>query len=250
MSPQGKILFDFFVYRAPEGFLVETARAMAADLVRRLSMYKLRAKVAIEDASSDFTVAVLWGGALAASASDRPGPLVAPDPRHPDLGLRLLLSLFSDWVLAESGAARPAGGLSRAPHRPRRARGGPRLRARRHVPHEALYDQLNGLSLTKGCYVGQEVVSRMEHRGTARKRIVPVLGNAELPPSGTEIRPARSRWARWGRPPARGLALLRLDRVAEMRRKGVPLTAHGVPLEVVLPAWARFSLAPDATDVR
>src|SRR5512134_1508827 len=62
LSPQGKILFDFFVYRVPEGFLIETARAMAPDLARRLSMYKLRAKVAIEDVSSDFTVAALWGG--------------------------------------------------------------------------------------------------------------------------------------------------------------------------------------------
>jgi folate-binding protein YgfZ len=252
LSPQGKILFDFFVYRAPEGFLVETARAMAADLVRRLSMYKLRAKVAIEDASSDFTVAVLWGGALAASASDRPGPLVAPDPRHPDLGLRLLLSLFSDWVLAESGAT-PA--PQEDYHAHRIALGVPEA-GRDFVlgdtfPHEALYDQLNGLSLTKGCYVGQEVVSRMEHRGTARKRIVPVVGNAELPPSGTEIRAGEVAMGTLGSTAGpRGLALLRLDRVAEMRRKGVPLTAHGVPLEVVLPAWARFSLAPDATDVR
>ena len=55
-------------------------------------------------------------------------------------------------------------------------------------PHEALFDQLNGVDFKKGCYVGQEVVSRMEHRGTARKRIVPVEGDAPLPASGTQHR--------------------------------------------------------------
>ena len=251
LSPQGKILFDFFVYRVPDGCLVETARAVASDLVRRLSMYKLRAKVAVEDVSSNFTVAVLWGGPFEAS-SKHPGPLVAPDPRHPDLGLRLLLSLSSDWVLAESGAT-PAPQDDYHAHRI--ALGVPEA-GRDFVlgdtfPHEALYDQLNGLSFAKGCYVGQEVVSRMEHRGTARKRVVPVVGTADLPAAGTEIRAGDVAIGTLGSTAGtRGLALLRLDRVAEMRRKGVPLTAQGVPLEVVLPAWARFSLEPGRTDAR
>ena len=251
LSPQGKILFDFFVYRVPDGFLLETARAAAPDLARRLSMYKLRAKATIEDVSSDFTVAVLWGGAFAAS-SDRPGPLVAPDPRHPELGLRLLLSLSSDWVLAESGAT-PA--PQDEYHAHRIALGVPEA-GRDFVlgdtfPHEALYDQLNGLSFSKGCYVGQEVVSRMEHRGTARKRIVPVVGDAALPARGTEIRAGEVAIGTLGSTAGtRGLALVRLDRAAEMRRKGVPLTAHGAPIEVVLPAWARFSLEPDHTEAR
>jgi folate-binding protein YgfZ len=251
LSPQGKILFDFFVYRAPDGYLVETARAMAPDLVRRFAMYKLRAKVAIEDASSNHPVAVLWGGEFSAS-SDRPGPLVAGDPRHSELGLRLLLSLSSDWVLAESGAT-PA--PQEEYHAHRIALGVPEagrdFALGDTFPHEALYDQLNGLSFSKGCYVGQEVVSRMEHRGTARKRIVPVVGETELPPSGTEIRAGEVAIGTLGSTAGtRGLAQLRLDRAAEMAKKGVPLTAHGVTLEVLLPAWARFSLEPGHTDAR
>jgi folate-binding protein YgfZ len=251
LSPQGKILFDFFVYRAPDGFLVETARVTAPDLARRLSMYKLRAKATIEDVSSDFTVAVLWGGSFAASA-DRQGPLVAPDPRHPELGLRLLLSLSSDWVLAESGAT-PAPPDEYHAHRialgvPEAGRD---FALGDAFPHEALYDQLHGLSFSKGCYVGQEVVSRMEHRGTARKRVVPVVGEAALPASGTEIRAGEVAIGTLGSiAGTRGLALVRLDRAAEMRRKSVPLTAHGVALELALPAWARFSLEPDHTEAR
>jgi folate-binding protein YgfZ len=251
LSPQGKILFDFFAYRVADGFLLETARALAADLVLRLAMYKLRAKVTIEDTSPAYTVAALWGGELSTS-SDRPGPLVARDPRHPDLGLRLLLSLSSDWVLAESGAT-PA--PQEEYHAHRIALGVPEA-GRDFVlgdtfPHEALYDQLNGVSFSKGCFVGQEVVSRMEHRGTARKRVVPVVGERELPGSGAEIRSGEVAIGALGSTAGRrGLALLRLDRVADAVRKGVPLTARGVPIEVLLPAWARFSLEPGHTEAR
>jgi folate-binding protein YgfZ len=247
LSPQGKILFDFFVYRAPEGFLVETARAMAADLVRRLSMYKLRAKVAIEDTSSDFTVAVLWGGALAASASDRPGPLVAPDPRHPDLGLRLLLSLSSDWVLAESGAT-PA--PQEEYHAHRIALGVPEA-GRDFVlgdtfPHEALYDQLNGLSFAKGCYVGQEVVSRMQHRGTARRRVLIASAESELPAFGAEIlADGRSIGTLCSVAGRSALAIVRIDKVKAAMDDGVPILADGVALSLAIPEWAKFSFSQE-----
>ena len=89
----------------------------------------------------------------------------------------------------------------------------------------------------------------MEHRGTARKRIVPVVAATALPASGSEVRAGEIALGTLGSTAGRrGLALLRLDRAAEARRKGVALTAHGVPLEVELPAWARFKLEPDRTD--
>ena len=105
-------------------------------------------------------------------------------------------------------------------------------------PHEALFDQLNGVSFTKGCYVGQEIVARMEHRGTARKRFVRVAGRAPLPPTGTDVKAGDVTVGAMGSSAgAAGLALLRLDRVAEFAATGMGLTAAGV------------ALAPDMADV-
>ena len=116
-------------------------------------------------------------------------------------------------------------------------------------PHEALFDQLNGVDFKKGCYVGQEVVSRMEHRGTARKRIVGVEGEGPLPASGTEItaggKPIGTLGSVGG---ASGLALLRLDRAEEAKAAGLPLRAGDVTVAVRIPAWARFKTpAPAAS---
>jgi folate-binding protein YgfZ len=112
-------------------------------------------------------------------------------------------------------------------------------------PHEALFDQLNGVSFEKGCYVGQEVVSRMQHRGTARKRVVPVLADATLPDPGTPVVAGSVEIGRLGSSvDGMGLALLRLDRAAEMQEKGDALQAGSVPLRIELPRWAHFALAP------
>ena len=118
-------------------------------------------------------------------------------------------------------------------------------------PHEALLDQLHGVSFDKGCYVGQEIVSRMEHRGTARKRIVPVVAEAALPGGGYEVRAldpdngSQLIGLLGSTDGRRGLALLRLDRAAELEAKGVRLTAGDIALRVApLPAWATFTYPP------
>ena len=96
-------------------------------------------------------------------------------------------------------------------------------------PHEALFDQLNGVDFKKGCYVGQEVVSRMEHRGLARKRIVPVEGDAPLPAPGTPVEAGGVPIGELGSVAgASGLASLRLDRAEEAVAKGNTLTAGEV----------------------
>ena len=116
-------------------------------------------------------------------------------------------------------------------------------------PHEAMFDQLNGVDFKKGCFVGQEVVSRMEHRGTARKRIVGVEGEGQLPLSGTEIMAGSMPIGTLGSVAgSSGLALLRLDRAEEAKAAGVPLRAGEVTVAVRIPAWARFKTpAPAAT---
>ena len=108
-------------------------------------------------------------------------------------------------------------------------------------PHEADMDQLGGVDFAKGCYVGQEVVSRMEHRGTARNRVVPVAYRDFAPEAGVPVMAdARTVGTMGSSAEGRGLAMLRLDRVADAFAAGTALTAGGVEIRPVRPDWARF----------
>ncbi len=160
LSPQGKILFEFFVVKGPDGFCLETARAKAAELAERLKMYKLRADVAIKDASADYTVAAIWGAVGEhAPEGTGPAPLRFADPRLAALGLRELTTLRSDWALGGEDAQ---SATQEEYHAYRIGlgvpEGGKDYAFGDAFPHEALFDQLHGVSFEKGCYVGQEVV--------------------------------------------------------------------------------------------
>jgi len=252
LSPQGKILFEFFVVRAAGGLLLEVAKEQAAGLVRRLTMYKLRAKVAIADASEAYKVAAAWGPGQPGSE-----PLLTPnypDPRCAAVGNRLLLgaqaaarldgiakSHASDYQVLSAdhyhahriALAIPEGGMDYA--------------FGDAFPHEADFDQLGGISFEKGCFVGQEVVSRMQHRGTARKRIVPVAGAAALPATGSDIRAGEAAIGSLGSTARTlGLAMVRLDRAAEALAAGRSLTAGGVEIHLRQPAWATFKVPTKA----
>jgi tRNA-modifying protein YgfZ len=244
LSPQGKILFEFFVVMSSDGFCLETARAKAAELAERLKMYRLRADVAIKDASADYTVAAIWGGGVRAPDGTGPAPLRFADPRLAALGLRELTTLRSDWAL---GGENAQSATQEEYHAFRIGlgvpEGGKDYAFGDAFPHEALFDQLNGVSFEKGCYVGQEVVSRMQNRGTARRRIVPVVAESPLPASGASIAAAGVDIGTLGSVAgARGLAPIRLDRAAEFIDKGETLRAGGVPVRIDIPAWARFAL--------
>lgn len=248
LSPQGKILFDFFVVKAGEGLLIETTRSSIAALKLRLDMYRLRANATITDVTEDYTIAACWGGKHAAVHDSSP-TVGFPDPRHPDLGTRHLASLASEWRCDAEGAEAATQDDYRA-HRI--AIGVPEAEADFKLgdtfPHEALYDQTHSVSFTKGCYVGQEVVSRMQHRSTARKRIVQVEAAAALPATGTEVRAGDVAIGTLGSVAGgRGLAMIRLDRAAEFRAKAVELKAGETPIEIKLPDWVTFPLVPSDT---
>ena len=245
LSPQGKILFEFFVVPSPEGFCLETARAKAAELAERLKMYRLRADVDIKDASADYTVAAVWGGSKYAPRGHGPAPLWFADPRLPGLGNRELATLRSDWAL---GAENADSATQEEYHAHRIGlgvpEGGKDYAFGDAFPHEALFDQLNGVSFEKGCYVGQEIVSRMQNRGTARRRIVPVVAETALPASGAAITAGDVEIGTLGSVDgARALAPIRLDRAAEFINRGETLRAGDVAVRIDLPRWARFSLA-------
>jgi len=237
LSPQGKILFDFFVVPAEDGFLVDVARERAAELLQRLEFYRLRAQVELGEEPS-LSVAAIWGGTPRLPE----GAIAYADPRLPDLGFRVILP--AGLGLEALGCAAEGTEVYHA----RRITLGVPEGGRDYAfgdafPHEALFDQLNGVDFNKGCYVGQEVVSRMEHRGTARKRIVPVLGEAPLPVSGSDIAvdgvPIGTLGSVSGR---QGLAMIRLDRAEAALAEGKTLSAAGVKVALSRPAFANFNV--------
>jgi hypothetical protein len=236
LTPQGKILFDFFVVADGDGYLIDVAAAEAAALIKRLGFYRLRAEVEISEDPS-LQVVAAWDGdpSLPASA------ITYADPRLPELGLRALLPAN------ETVAGLDCTETTEADYQALRIRAGVPEGGRDYAfgeafPHDALFDQLNGVDFNKGCFVGQEVVSRMQHRGTARKRVVPVVGDAPLQ-TGTSVEagglPIGAICSVDG---TSGLALLRLDRVEEALGRDAPLMAGDVKITLRRPDFAQFEI--------
>ncbi len=227
LTPQGKILFDFLMFTEGDGVLLDCARDQAEALLKRLKFYRLRAKIEIDDISADRMVLVTWGDAKKNGL---------PDPRFDGLGMRSVgervletSAHMSDWDAHRIRLGVPEGGKDYA--------------FGDAFPHEADLDQLNGVDFKKGCFVGQEVVSRMEHRGTARSRIVPIRGEAPLPAFGAAIEADGVAIGAMGSSAGQdGLAMIRLDRAADALSLGAALTADGTPIALVQPAWARFAV--------
>ena len=246
-TPQGKILFDLFVVKTPTGFILETSRDQTTALVNRMEQFKLRAKADIKDVSSDYTVAAIWGGPYAPHGRGKQ-PIWFADPRLPEMGYRELVTIGSDWALAGDEADSATADDYHA-HRIALGvpEGGKDYSFGDTFPHEALFDQLNGVSFKKGCFVGQEVVARMQYRTVVRKRIVPIVGESALPAPGAQIMAGSVEIGKLGSvEDGRGLALVRLDRAAEFKEKGVPLQVGTVPVHIELPSWVTFSLEPKA----
>ncbi len=239
LTPQGKILFDFMVMRdGTDGYLLDCRADIAADFIKRLTIYRLRAKadISLQDES---LVSVFWNGesssAPAGAVSGRDirfgdTPVIraiatAATGTDTDTGVDAWTALRIAHGIAESGADYPLGDA---------------------FPHDVNLDQTGGISFKKGCYVGQEVVSRMQHRGTARRRVLVAAGTAALPPPGTEIvadgKPLGALGSVQGNS---GLALCRIDRVKDATDAGADIVAGGVSLALAIPPGATF-LFPQA----
>ena len=224
--------------------MLDVARDKIAELVKRLTMYKLRANAAIRDATEDYKLLALWGP-YACSSGETIGTVAFNDPRVPELGQRILAEARFAADIASATNGTDVGPEDYHAHRIALdvPEGGKDFVFGETFPHEACMDQLNGVSFTKGCYVGQEIVARMEHRGTARKRVVPVVGANALPASGTEIKAGDVAIGTLGSTAGnRGLGLIRLDRAAEFKEKGVSLMAGDVAVTIEKPVWAKFEL--------
>lgn len=224
LSPQGKILFDFFVVADGDGLLLDCRQEQVVALEKRLTMYRLRADVAIAPAGSSLAVAAAWG--------DGPPPvsraIIYLDPRDARMGWRLIAEPQElDLMGVEAG-----GEEAYAAHRVACGvpEGGADFLYGDAFPHEANMDLLNGVDFKKGCYVGQEVVSRVRHRGTARKRILrlafaparELASGAAVMAGEVAIGEVRTVGA------GVALAAVRTDRLAETAASGATLSAGGV----------------------
>jgi tRNA-modifying protein YgfZ len=237
LTPQGKIVVDFLITEAPHGhgggFLLDCPRVLAQGLADKLGFYKLRAKVAVENLSDALGVIAAWDG----DPAIRPD-LAFADPRSETLGLRILAPEALAAKVAELIGAELVGSEAYEAHRIACAapRGGLDFSYGDAFPHETNMDRLHGVDFDKGCYVGQEVVSRMQHRGTARTRTVRVTLESFAPEAGATILAGDKVVGTIGSTAGQaGLALIRTDRVADALAAGLPLTAGGHTLHLADP---------------
>ncbi|CAD7043961.1 folate-binding protein [Pseudorhizobium endolithicum] len=231
LTPQGKILFDFMVWRQGDAFVLETEAVQQEALARRLTMYKLRAPVEIQSLPEE-GVTVLWGDEASSAGVE--------DARFSKSGIRLLRlagQAVGNLVRGDYDLLRVQAGV---------AASGIDYGLQDAFPHDVLMDLNGGLSFRKGCYVGQEVVSRMQHRGTARRRLVQIEAKEALPPSGTDITAGGKPVGTLGTVSGHfGLAIVRTDRVGAAVASDTPLLAGDIVVTTELPAWSGLSLPTD-----
>lgn len=233
LTPQGKILFDFVIWRIEGGFLIEIDQPQREAFARRLTMYKLRAAVEIA-LVEEIGVTVAWGG------ETLPGGIIDSAFARSGIELQRAAGKQADGEDAAYHALRIAAGL---------ALSGRDFALQDAFPHDVLLDKDGGLSFRKGCYVGQEVVSRMQHRGTARRRVVIVSAEQDLPVAGTEIlagaKPVGTLGSTSG---GRGLAIVRIDRVGDALASGTPLTTSDIAVTLTLPEWTGLSFPTETQE--
>ncbi len=255
LTPQGKYLHDFFITEAPGGgLLMDCERARLEDLAKRLKLYKLRAKVVIEDQSEAWTVFALPGADAptaqgldnsAGAAVTKEGGVVYVDPRLPALGVRAILSTESKdaFIAALSAGDRASYDILRlglgVPD------GSRDMVVDKSILLESGFDELNGVDWKKGCYMGQELTARTKYRGLIKKRLLPVEIEGALPEAGTpitldgkEVGEVRSTAAAGSG--GRGLALIRLEHL----EAGGPFEAAGARITPRKPDWAVFQTEP------
>lgn len=228
LSPQGKILFDFLVTEGEGALLLDCARDSRDALLRKLKMYKLRAKVDIEARDQLGVYSNLKGHPANRDVPYADRAVTFADPRLPELGLRSI-GATAEMPAQLSGA--------NAYHEARLALGLPEGRdfgSEKIFALDAGLEELHGVSFTKGCYIGQELTSRMKHRATARKRILTVIAQTDLPQRGSLTRGGAEIGEILSSYGPRAFALVRLDRLEETQGN---VTLGEIPVELSRPKW-------------
>lgn len=225
LTPQGRLLFDLFLIGREDGAWLDVARDRRDDLIQRLNIYKLRAKVVV--ASDETVVSAAFSPASALSTSP-PGEGALRDPRLQALGWRIYGDAKATTTEEAYEIHRLACGV------PAPADWG----SDETYPIEANFDLLGGIDFSKGCFVGQETTSRMKRRGQIKTRMVPLAFDGPAPPVGTEVLAGELRAGKMlSGGYRRAMALLRLDRI-----EGAALTVDTRPVRVDMPDWLRAGI--------
>jgi folate-binding protein YgfZ len=242
LTPQGKITVDFLITEAPSGhgggFLIDCPKVLAQALADKLGFYRLRAKVGVENLSDSLGVLAIWDGDPALKPD-----LTFTDPRNAMLGLRIFVPAELAPKAADLIGAEMVDSSAYEAHRIAvgAPRGGLDFIYGDAFPHETNMDRLHGVDFDKGCYVGQEVVSRMQHRGTARTRTVRLLLDGPAPEVGSAIlADDKSVGTMGSAADGHALALIRIDRAGEALEAGTPLTAGGLSIRITDPDELRL----------
>ncbi len=251
LTAQGRFLFDLFIVGEADRYLVDCAAPRRADLIKRLTMYKLRSKVTIADADPDWCVVLLFGDGALDRIGQGAGTAVAfgngvayVDPRLPDLGVRLVLPRVTARETLEglSAVEDPEGA---AYHRHRIALGVPDA-ARDLTPEKSIllengFDELNAIDWQKGCYMGQELTARTRYRGLVRKRLLPVRIEGGAPAPGTPLMLGDQELGEMRSASADGTLGLAMVRLEALTGNAAPtFSAGNAKLSPDVPRWMRL----------
>ena len=221
LTPQGKWLADFFIHADGDRLLLDVERLQIPMLVPRLSRYRLRAKVTVT-AADDYKIYAAWGGDL---AKPEDGTVAAPDPRLPAAGWRIIAKdpIPANATPADYDAHRLALGLPD---------GSRDMESEKSTLLESGFDELQGVSWTKGCYMGQELTARTKYRALIKRRLVPVGIEGPVPAPGTPIfKDGIDVGTMRSSQDKTGLAVVRLDAIKAI------LTCGEATLTPTIPPW-------------
>lgn len=223
LSPQGKVLFDFLIGKLANGFFIDIADQLADTFAKRLKLYKLRSDVEISESIKQVTT-ISWENDSVPSQNDSG----FTDKRFPDNEKVIRRYDKNSSPTAISEAALKQWDLLRIQYAIPES--GKDFALNDVFPHDINFDQLGAISYKKGCYVGQEIVSRMHHRGTARRRTLIAEAEQNLPSSGTIEADGKTIGELGTVIDRQALALARIDRTKAAMDNGIALTVNGIPL--------------------